>query len=315
MPSRAASLAPMRLLTSPYLLLVLNMLIWSGNWIVGRWLRGEVTPLGLNFWRWSLVLAWLLPFTWRELWAQRAAIRRDWMVLAALGVLGISLFNFLLYLALTQTTAVNGVLINTVIPVVIVVLSWLLLRERVTGLQGVGIGVSLLGVLVIVTHADPAVLLRLHFNPGDLWALLAVPVFALYSVLLRLRPKELSPMAFLAAQVVVGEAVMLPFSLWAHAMRPQVHLTVHVMIGLLYVSLLASLVGLTLYNHGVAKLGASVAGLFLHLVPAFTTGLAWLFLGERLRLYHLAGVALVFTGIYLTTVAGRAKPVVEAPLP
>ena len=307
--------AARRVLFAPYVLLVLNMLIWSGNWIVGRWLRGEVTPLGLNFWRWALVLAWLLPFTWRDLWAARAAIRRDWAVLVALGVLGVGVFNFLVYLALTMTTAVNAVLINSIIPVMIVPLSWLLLRERITGRQALGIAISLTGAVVIVTRGDPALLLHLRLNRGDLWALASVPVWALYSVLLRCRPPELRPMALLTVMVAVGVLAMLPFSLWAHAERPQVHLTLHSAAALLYVALGASLAGLACYNHGVEKLGPNVAGLFIHLVPPFTTGLAWLLLGESLRLYHLPGVLLIVAGIYLTTAAALRRDVVLAASP
>jgi drug/metabolite transporter (DMT)-like permease len=303
------------LVTSPYLLLVLNMLIWAGNPILGRYLRHEITPMGLNFWRWALVLAWLLPFKGPELWEKRAVLKRDWLVLLPLGVLGVSVFNLMLYIALTMTTAVNTSLLNTVIPVVIVLLSWLLLRQTINGRQAIGIAVSLLGVGVLVTHADPAVLLRLRFNAGDLWALAAVPVWALYSVLLRRRPPELSPAGLLCALVLIGVLALLPFALLAHAVGPQVQLGWDTALGLLYVSLFASLAGFALYNHGVERLGPNVAGLFLHLVPAFTAGLAWVFLGEVLHLYHLAGVALVFAGIYLTSKAAPRPPQIVPGVP
>jgi drug/metabolite transporter (DMT)-like permease len=299
--------APALLRALPALLLVLNMLAWSGNWIVGRWLRGEVTPLGLNFWRWSLVLAWLLPFTWREVWAARAAIRRDWKVLLALGVLGIALFNFLIYLALSMTTAVNAVLINSIIPVMIVPLAWLLLGERVTRTQALGIAISLAGAVVIVTRGDPALLLALRLNRGDLWALASVPVWALYSVLLRRRPPELGAMSLLTVLVAIGVVALLPVALWLHAERPQFHVTAQTLAALAYLALFASLMGLACYNYGVERLGPNVAGLFIHLVPVFTTALAWLLLGEAPRLYHLPGAALIVTGITLTTVGRPAS--------
>jgi drug/metabolite transporter (DMT)-like permease len=294
-----------RVLLSPSLLLVLNMLFWAGNWVVGRGLRGEITPLGLNFWRWSFVLAWLLPFTWRPVWAARAAIRRDWLVLAGLGLSSVAVFNYLVYLALSHTTALNAVLINSVIPVAIVLLSWVFLRERITWSQGLGIAISLGGVLAILSRGDPALLLGVRFHRGDLWALATVPVWAFYTVLLRRRPPELGPMALLTVMVIVGLVAMLPFALMAHARAPQVHLAPSVLGALLYVALFSSLAGVAFFNHGVARLGPNVAGLFIHLVPAFTIALAWLFLGERLQLYHGAGVALIVLGIYLTTIAGR----------
>jgi drug/metabolite transporter (DMT)-like permease len=312
----AARSLPLRVLTSPQLWLVLTTMAWAGNWIVGRSLRHEATPLALNFWRWSFVLAWLLPFTWRQLWEARAAIRRDKWVLLALGALGIALFNYLVYLALEHTTAVNGALINSAMPVAIVALSWLLLHERINRVQALGIVISLLGVAALVTRGDPALLLRLRFNTGDLWSLACVPVWALYSVLLRRSPPELGPMALLTVLVLIGVAILLPFALWAHALAPQMQLSLETLGGLLYLALFASLLGMAGYTFGVARLGANVAGLFIHLVPAFTTALAWLLLGESLRPYHGLGVALIFVGIYLTTVAGRtarhALPVTPA---
>lgn len=299
----------MRLLTSPHLLLVLNMCFWAGNWIVGRGLRGDITPLGLNFWRWALALAWLLPFTWPELWQQRHVLRRDWKVLVALGVLGVGTFNLLVYLAVARTTATNAALINSSQPVVIAIFAWLLFRERLTARQVVGIGVSLIGVLVIITRADPGLLLQLRFNTGDLIGLAAVPVWSLYSVLLRLRPPELGPMALLTVLMAVGVAALLPFSLWFHAQEAQVALGVDTAAAIFYVALFPSLLGVSFYNYGVQQLGPSAAGLFLHLIPPFTAGLAWLLLGESLRFFHLAGALLIFTGIYVSTVAGRPRPV------
>ena len=302
------------LLLSPYVLLVLNMLFWSGNWIVGRGLRGEITPLGLNFWRWTFALAWLLPFTAPQMWAQRAVIRRHWKLLGLMGLLSIAVFNLLVYLSVAKTTAVNGVLISASTPVAIVLLAWLILGDRVTWRQAVGIAVSFLGVVAIISRGDPTLLLRLTFNVGDLWALSTVPVWALYAVLLRRKPPELSPMTLVAVLVSIGVLAMLPFSLVAHALEPQVHLSWQTLGGVLYVALFASLLGIAFFNNGVAHLGPNVAGLFIHLVPVFTTVLAWAVLGEALALYHGAGIALIFGGIYLTTVSGR-RMVLRAPLP
>ena len=233
----------MNLLRSPYLLLVLTMLFWAGNGTLARGVRELTTPLGLNFWRWTLVLAMLLPFTWRQLWIARGAIARDWKILLALGGLGIASFNFLLYLALEFTTATNVAFITAGEPMMIVLLSWLLLREGLTLRQALGIALSMAGVLFIITQANPALLLQVRFNAGDLWSIAAALVWALYSVLLRHRPPELGPMPLLTVLVIIGVVLMLPFYLWLQATGTPVILTPATAAAVLYVSIFASLLG------------------------------------------------------------------------
>jgi len=300
-------------LKSPHLLLGLAMLFWSGNWIAGRLLREDFSPLGLNFWRWTIALAIVLPFTARELWAGRRIVLRHLGVLAALGLLGISLFNMMLYAALHFTTSVNGVLIQTSQPVVIVLMAWALLREGITRRQALGIVVSLVGVLILVTRGQPGRLLGVELNAGDLWVVASVPVWSLYTILLRHSPRGLSPLALLAAMTALGVALMLPFYLYAEVyVRPQTEFHGQALMGLVYLGLFSSVLGVVFFNMGVSALGPNVAGLFVHLVPVFTTVLAWIILGETLRLYHLPGVALVFGGIVLTT-RGGPRPLREGP--
>lgn len=298
----------MRYLGSPHLLLVLNMVFWSGNWIVGRAFRDDFSPLGLNFWRWTIALAVLLPFAWRNIWETRAAILTEWKALLGMGILGISLFNMIIYLGLRYTTAVNGVLIHSSQPVVIVLLSWMLLGDRISKRQGVGIAVSLAGVLVLVSQGDIENLLGLSFNRGDIVMALGVPVWGLYTILLRRKPAGLNPIGLLAVLFAIGTAILAPGYIAAELwVRPQVNLNLVSLGGLLYVGLISSVLGLVFYNNGVAALGPAVAGLFLHLIPVFTIVLAWLILGEALQWYHFPGVALIFGGIFLTT-RGRRAP-------
>lgn len=198
----------MRYLGSPHLLLVLNMVFWSGNWIVGRAFRDDFSPLGLNFWRWVIALAVLLPFAWRNIWETRAAILTEWKALLGMGILGISLFNMIIYLGLRYTTAVNGVLIHSSQPVVIVLLSWMLLGDRISKRQGVGIAVSLAGVLVLVSQGDIENLLGLSFNRGDIVMALGVPVWGLYTILLRRKPAGLNPIGLLAVLFAIGTVIL-----------------------------------------------------------------------------------------------------------
>jgi drug/metabolite transporter (DMT)-like permease len=293
------------LLGSPYLLLVLTMLFWGGNWIVGRAIREDIPPITLAFWRWAVALAVLLPFAWPHLRAQRQIIYREWKVLALLSLLGIAMFNTFIYLAVSRTTAINATLVNSIMPIAIVCTSWLLYRETVSLRQTAGIALSLLGVLGIITRGEPALLLELRFNPGDLFALATAPVWGFYSVLLRRRPEGLHALAFMAVLVGIGVVLLAPLYAWEVAAGLSMRLTPAAGMAIFYVGVFPSAVAYVFYNRGVALIGANRAGQFIHLVPVFGTLMAILFLGEALRPFHLAGILLIIAGIYLVTAGGK----------
>jgi drug/metabolite transporter (DMT)-like permease len=308
--SDAQQTAPSRLiawLTSPYLFMSLAMLCWSGNWLLGRAMHTSIGPITLNLLRWGGAALVLLPFTARGLWAARAEIVARWRILLVLGVLGSALYQGLVYMALNYTTAINAALFNTTAPMVVVGLSWLITRERITRRQGLGIALSLVGVLIIVTRGDLAVLLKIHFNPGDLLALASVPVWGLYTVLLQRRPTGMSPLVFLTCLSLVGTAALSPFFVWEYQVRGAPEWGVGTIVTVIYVALVASVIAYILWNNAVPRVGANKAGPFLHLHPVFTTVLAMLFLGEVLHLYHVAGMALIALGIWLTATGGRRE--------
>jgi len=281
-------------------LLVLTMLFWAGNWIVGRGLREAIPPLDLAFWRWVVALVCILPFTARGLWRRRGIVKDAWVILTLLGTLGMVTYTLLVYLSLQHTTAINAALIVSSQPVVLVVMAWLVLGQRIVRRQAAGIGISLTGVLLIVTHADMSVLLELRLNPGDLWVLAAMPVWGLYSVLLPRLPGGLTATERITVLVAVGVVIMTPLVAWLgpHGLRPPQGW--EILAGVGYVGVFAALLGYLFWNVGVAVVGTAQAGLFLHLVPAFTILLSALLLGEGLQGYHLAGIALIASGLWLT---------------
>ncbi|MCZ6533629.1 MAG: DMT family transporter [SAR324 cluster bacterium] len=295
---------PVRIFTSPYLLLVLTMLFWSGNWIFGRSMRHEFTPIAISYMRWMLALLLIYPFAFPHLRAQQRIIFREWKMLLALGALGIGLFHTLVYNALAATTVINASLVNSVMPIAIVAISWLMYREKITWWQALGILISSGGVVIIISRGNTEVLLNLRINKGDLWALASVPVWGLYSVLLRRRPPELHAMALLGSTMLIGVALLTPFFLWEVATQRPAPPSMESLVGGAYMALFASVLGYIFWNSAVASVGANKAGQFVHLLPVFATGLAVLILGERLYLYHLAGVAAIVIGIYLATVYG-----------
>jgi drug/metabolite transporter (DMT)-like permease len=285
--------------TAAYLLLVLAMLAWSGNAVVGRAFAGIVAPLSLSWVRWTVALAVSLPFTWREVWAQRAVIRREWRIVLVLSLLGITLSNSLSYFGLQYTTVINSGLINSVGPVVILVASLVFFHERVALRQVAGIGCSLAGVLAIVIRGDPQTLLSLAVNGGDLLLLAAVVAWSGYSLVIRYRPKELSPMALLTTCFLIGSVVLLPFHVYETTRSP-LPLDPAALAGFIYVGIFPGIVSIFCWNRAVGQIGANRASVFTHLMPVFSALLAVLFLGESLERFHLLGAVLIFAGIALS---------------
>jgi drug/metabolite transporter (DMT)-like permease len=290
---------------SPYLLLVLTTLFWSGNFVLGQAVHTVFAPFTLSFWRWTVALVILLPFVWTALREQGPLIRRHGPILLLLSVLGVVNFNTFVYIGLQATTATNAVIMLSVTPVLIVALSFLLLRQTVTGWQALGIGVSLSGVLVIVGRGDLQSLLARQFVPGDLWVLAAVTSWALYSVCLRWRPAGLQPLTFQAATMMIGMAILTPLYGWDLAHDRTFAVGGATVATILYLALFPSILAYIFWNRAVAELGANRTGQFLHLMPAFGAVLSMVFLGERLYGFHAAGIALIALGIWLATVYRR----------
>jgi drug/metabolite transporter (DMT)-like permease len=300
MTSFTAGLARLRD-PSPYLLLTLTPLFWAGNWVLGRAMRHDMPPVAMSFWRWTLALAILLPFALPELRRQWLVVRANAWTLAALGCLGAVLFNTMLYVGLQYTAATNGVLFNSISPVLIALLSSLLFREHLGGAQWLGVCVSIAGVVTIVCRGDATMLMGLEFNRGDLWLIAAMVLWSVYTLVLRRRPAELSAVAFLASMLLLSLPVLAPFYVVEYLARGGFALTVGTVSALAYYATLPSIVAYLFWNRAVAEVGANRAGLFVHLMPVYGAVLAVAFLGERLYEYHVLGAALIFGGIWLTT--------------
>jgi drug/metabolite transporter (DMT)-like permease len=297
----------MRLQPSPYLLLAASTLFWGGNFVFARAVSGEIPPITLNFWRWSSALIVLLPFTLAGLWHHRSVIAANWRILFLLAVTGVGAFHSFIYLALTSTTAINASLFMAAIPVIIPVFSWLLDKQLLSARLGLGILASLAGVLVIISRGDPAVLAALAFNVGDLWMLAAVPLWALYSVLLKRRPTGLPAKVFLACIICVGVVLLLPVYVWELMVLGGFEVNADNLVAIAYFGLFASVIAYVFWNRGVDQVGASRAGPFMHLVPVFATAMAIAFLGEALSLYHLMGIALIAVGLVLASARPRLR--------
>jgi drug/metabolite transporter (DMT)-like permease len=291
----------MRIKSSPYLLLVLTTLFWAGNFVLGRGVKATIPPVGFAFWRWAIALAVLLPFSLPHLRADWPLVRSHWKPLALYGILGVTCFNTFVYIGLHSTTAINALLVNSIIPVLIVVLSRIFACTPVTRLQALGVILSLTGVVTIICRADAGVLLSLQLNRGDGWVMLAVVSWAFYTFMLRKRPAALNPLSFLSVIIIIGLLVLSPFYAWETVQGSRVGTDPATLGSILYVALFPSILAFIFWNQAVAEVGPSRAGLFLHLMPVFGAILSFLFLGESLYPYHLAGMGLIFSGIFLAT--------------
>lgn len=285
---------------SPYLLLVLTILFWAGNFNLARAIHADVPPLGLSFWRWAVAALILLPFAWPSMRATLPLARVHWRLVLALAVLGIAGFNSLVYLGLQTTTATNGVLLQSVTPITMILLAGLVLHEQSTLMQWVGIVVSLLGVLVIITRADVTVLRHFAFNRGDVWILLATLDWSLYTVLLRKLPDGLKGLPILGFTVSIGALVILPLYVYESVTFHTMPITAVSVASIAYVAIFPSLLSYMFWNHVTHRLGVNRTGQFSHLMPVFGILLATLLLGERLQLFHALGMSLVAAGLLLT---------------
>ncbi len=286
---------------SPYLLLTLTSFFWSLNWVVGKSMVGTVSPLLLTFCRWIVAVAVMMPFAYPLIRAHWPLIRREWKTIAWLGFWGTGLHNAFAYVGVQYTTATNGVILNSAIPVLIVLMGWAVYRDTIQRLQALGVAISLLGVLAILTRGDLSVLADLRLNKGDLIVLAGMVFWAAYTIFLRMKPRELPGLALLACCGCVGVTLLAPLAAFEVLfLGGGASLTPGAIGAMLYVGIFPSFIGYVFWNRAVAEVGSNVAGIFVHLMPVFGSVLAWFFLGERIQAFHLAGIALILAGIWLT---------------
>jgi len=297
---------------SPYLLLALAPLFWACNWIVGRALAPEVPPMTMTFLRWLCAFFIVAPFAWRHFVREWPIVRAKWKTMLLLGATGVGTHNALAYLGLNYTTAVNGVILNSFIPVMIIALSWLFMRERLSGVQLAGVAVSLGGVLVILSRGSLEQLASFRLNAGDVLVILSMAMWSTYTICLRWRPAGLHVLTFLFVLIVVGDLCVLPFFLGELALGHRMVVSFRNLTAIALVAVFSSVLAYLFWNRGVEQVGANVAGLFVHLMPLYGVVLAWLVLSEGLALFHVAGIALILTGIWITSRLGRRPEPVPA---
>lgn len=286
------------LMGQPYLLLSLTSLFWAGNVVLGRYAAGQIPPFTLSFIRWSGAFLIVLPFALRHLARDWTAIRRQLGLMIVLSLTGVAAFNTIAYWSLQYTQALNALLLQSAGPLFVALFSLLLFGIRLTWAQGFGIIVSMAGVMVILLRGDLAAITHIRFNQGDVGYTVALLIFGAYSALAARRP-AIHPLSFLAFTCGCGALLIIPAIGWEIAHGQWMAVNIATVLTLIYVTIFPSTLAYLFFNRGVELIGANRAAPFFHLIPVFGSALAIVFLGERPRLFHLIGYALVLSGVFI----------------
>ena len=285
-----------------YIFLILTTLFWSGNFIVGKAASlFEIPPFTLNFYRW--IFAWLIlaPFTLKEVIDKKNYILKNIKLITILGITSITIFNSIVYYSLNFTQVISGVLMISTIPVMIIFFCWLFRIEKTNVYQIFGVIFSLSGVVVIITKADLNILLNLNFNKGDIWMVVAMFSWAMYSALLRKKNFELSQLSLLQIIITAGLIFLLPAYLVELSLGYKTSINLPFISTLTYVVLFPGLASFIFWIKGIAIIGSNRSGIFLHLMPIFSTIMAILIFGEKFMIFHSIGAVLIIAGIILSS--------------
>ena len=285
-----------------YIFLILATLFWSGNFIVGKAASlFEIPPFTLNFYRWTFAWLILAPFTLKEIFRKKNYIINNIKLFLILGVTSITVFNSIVYYSLNFTQVISGVLMISTIPVMIIFFCWIFKIEKTNFYQILGVFFSLMGVVVIVTNANISKLLNLNFNKGDLWMVVSMFSWAMYSALLRKKKFKLSQISLLQTIISAGLILLLPAYLIEMALGYKVDIHLPFILTLTYVVLFPGLASFFFWIKGISIIGSNRSGIFLHLMPIFSTIMAMLIFKEEFMSFHLIGIILIITGIILSS--------------
>ena len=282
---------------SGYLFAVTATVIWSGNFIIARDIAETLTPLSLAFCRWLAAVVVILPFSVKKLINEREIIKKHIIYLSITSVLGITIFNTLIYIAGRTTTALNLSLISITFPVFIVIISCFVFKEKITVQRFTGIVFVITGVLILITKGDIKRLLNISFAEGDFWMLIAALTFAVYSILVKRKPEKLSIISLQSITFLIGLLFLLPFFIIDRMINPPILFDAKIFTVILYTGLLASLAAFLLWNRSIMKIGASKAGMIYYTMPLFSGISAYIFLKESISAIHLYSAVLIITGI------------------
>ena len=284
-----------------YVFLVLATLFWSGNFIVGKFATlFEIPPLTLNVFRWISVWLILMPFTYKEIFNNLPNIKQNWFVISFMGLITISTFNSVVYFALNYTQVINAVLVLAAIPAATIFFSSLMNVERTNFFQLLGLFLSIIGIGSIISNGDVQKIFSLSFNKGDLWMLVCVITWALYSTLLKKHKFEFSQFALIQLMVSAGLLFLIPQLYYEKSIGLEVNFNKAFFLILFYVVVFPAIAAYYCWQKGVEIIGPNRASMFIQLMPLLSAVMAIIIFKEQFELYHFVGASFIVTGIYLS---------------
>ena len=286
-------------------LLIIATMCWGGNITLGRAISADVPPFGLTFWRWIIVTSLLVIFYFSDLHTHWRLLIHHWRLVIAIAITGVCIYPAFQFYALQNTSAINAALFVAMSPVMVPILGRYMLGSKISRLEVFGIALSTTGIAIVICKGDWQTLVNLRFSWGDLLMLFCTFCWAVYTVLLKRVPATFPPMVLFATTTAIAALFVLPLYSWETTHVRPIVLNSTTLLSLGYTAIFASLIGYFCFNSGVKALGPNTAGLFIHLIPLFTTIFAITFLGEQLFRFHLFGIAAIGSGIILSTWASR----------
>ena len=286
---------------SAYLFLVLATFCWSGNFIVGKFATVyEIPPLTLNVFRWISVWFILIPFTYKEIFENLTYIKKNWLVISFMGVITISTFNSVVYFALNYTQVINAVLMLSAIPAATIVLSSLMKIEETNIFQLLGLVLSIIGIGSIISNGDIQKIISLDFNKGDMWMLVCVITWSLYSTLLKKNNFKFSQFTLIQLMVSVGILFLIPQFFYEKSIGLELNLDKNFFLILIYVAIFPAIAAYYFWQKGIEIIGPNRASMFIQLMPLFSAVMAIIIFKEKFELYHFVGAIFILSGIYLS---------------
>ncbi len=284
----------------PQLLLILATLLWGGNFVIGRAVAGDIPPITLAFLRWCVAFIVFLPIAYSRVKREWHMIKANWPAVIVMAITGVACFNTLVYIGVYYTTSINASLMNSSTPIIIYILSFIFLKERLSKFQLIGTALSLAGVAFILSKGSLETLLSFSFNKGDLIVLIAVFCWGVYSLLVKQYAGRLPGYSTFLVTIALGVMMLLPFTIY-ELMTTSVEIvwSPSTIGAILYVGIIASIVAFLSWNNGVVALGANKASIYLNFIPLFAAIFAVLFLDEDLLLAQLIGGLAVICGVLL----------------
>lgn len=286
----------------PQLLLVLATLLWGGNFVIGRAVAGDIPPITLAFLRWCVAFIVFLPIAYSRVKREWPMIKTHWPAVIVMAITGVACFNTLVYIGVYYTTSINASLMNSSTPIIIYILSFIFLKERLSKFQLIGTALSLAGVAFILSKGSLETLLSFSFNKGDLIVLIAVFCWGVYSLLVKQYAGRLPGYSTFLITIALGVIMLLPFTIY-ELMTTSVDIvwSPSTIGAILYVGIVASIIAFLSWNSGVVALGANKASIYLNFIPLFAAIFAVLFLGEDLLLAQVIGGLAVICGVLLAS--------------